>query len=260
MSFLRNNQSNNIVAEGELASILSQFDTNYVFGIMDDILEMRFSTFDLIPKANIVISYEDNFKSTLSDFPGDKDNIFTVKDRCYGTIIDRIAKAFDFEYRGDDSDDLFSVAKILYDFFISNYNRYVIDFLATVVLADKKNIYKALSMDRYKRDKDITTVNNKKIFNDPYIAILTAHMEEVMYYLLHESAFTMQDVLARTHPAYPYYINVMLVHVFPVHNFFDTYITQLVNSPLINASIITSLKLEVQRRSLPADFPVNMNF
>ncbi len=259
MNFLRNNQSYNVVAEGQLASILSYFDKNYVFGVMDDILSARTFTFDLIPKANIAISYEENFKTALSDFPGDKENINIVRNECYYTIIDRISRTFDFEYRGDEDDDLFSISRLLYDFFVSNYNNYVINFLATYIISEKKNLYKGLQLERYKKDKDITTVNNKKLFNDPLIVIITAHMDEVVYYILGQD-FTMQDILGVTYGQYPYFIDTMLLHVFPVHDFFKSYVGELLQSPSINPLIITSLKLEVQRRCLPDDCKLNLNF
>lgn len=258
-SFLLNNQAYNIKAEGQLATILSYFDRNYVFGVMDDILANRMQHFEPIPKANIVNSFEDNFKSTLAGFPEDKANIDAVREECYRTIIDRLAKAFNFEYRDTDTMDVFSITRLLYDFYVANHDGYIINLLATYIIQEKNMLYKALNMDQFRKDKDVTTINNKKLFDDPQIAIITAHLEYVIQYMM-DVDFSMEQILAVTYQNNPYYIASFMQHVFPKGDFYKDYYCSMVRSPNLNPLIVTYLKIEIQRRCMPDNSPINLNF
>lgn len=257
-SFLLNYQAYNIKAEGQLASILSQFDRNYVFGVMDDILAPK-SYFEPIPKANIVNAFEDNFKSTLVSFPEDRMNIIAVREECYRNIIDRLAKAFNFEFRDTEMMDIFSITRLLYDFYVSERDVHLINFLATYIIQEKSMLYKALNLDQYRKDKDVSTLNNKKLFDDPQLAIISSHLDYIIHYLM-DVDFDMEQILAFIYGYNTYYITAFMQHVFPKGDFFKDYYCTMIQNPAINPLIISYLKIEIQRRCLPADSKINLNF
>ena len=47
-SFNANLMEYNIITENELAQILSQYDTNYVFSVVDDALKSRFRSVPIV--------------------------------------------------------------------------------------------------------------------------------------------------------------------------------------------------------------------
>lgn len=258
-SFLQNNQAYNIRAEGQLASILSSFDTDYVIGIMEDILANQLNDFNPVPKANIINSFEDNFKAILNDYPEDKPNILDIRELTYSLILSKIAKAFNFEFRDTDQMDLYSIAKLLYDFFVSNYNGYLINFMADYIIREQDTLYKVLNMEQFKKDKDVTTIYNKKLFDSVQMAIISSHLDYVVKYMM-DMDFTMEQVLTVTYRNNPYHIAAFMQHVFPKMDFYKDYYCRLISIPNIYPIIVTYLKIDLQRRCLPADTRINLNF
>lgn len=258
-SFLQNNQAYNIRAEGQLASILSSFDTDYVIGIMEDILANQLNDFNPVPKANIINSFEDNFKAILNDYPEDKPNILDIRESTYSLILSKIAKAFNFEFRDTDQMDLYSIAKLLYDFFVSNYNGYLINFMADYIIREQDTLYKVLNMEQFKKDKDVTTIYNKKLFDSVQMAIVSSHLDYVVKYMM-DMDFTMEQVLTVTYRNNPYHIAAFMQHVFPKMDFYKDYYCRLISVPNIYPIIVTYLKIDLQRRCLPADTRINLNF
>ena len=258
-SFLQNNQAYNIRAEGQLASILSSFDTDYVIGIMEDILANQLNDFNPVPKANIINSFEDNFKAILNDYPEDKPNILDIRESTYSLILSKIAKAFNFEFRDTDQMDLYSIAKLLYDFFVSNYNGYLINFMADYIIREQDTLYKVLNMEQFKKDKDVTTIYNKKLFDSVQMAIISSHLDYVVKYMM-DIDFTMEQVLTVTYRNNPYHIAAFMQHVFPKMDFYKDYYCRLISIPNIYPIIVTYLKIDLQRRCLPADARINLNF
>lgn len=258
-SFLQNNQAYNIRAEGQLASILSSFDTDYVIGIMEDILANQLNDFNPVPKANIINSFEDNFKAILNDYPEDKPNILDIRESTYSLILSKIAKAFNFEFRDTDQMDLYSIAKLLYDFFVSNYNGYLINFMADYIIREQDTLYKVLNMEQFKKDKDVTTIYNKKLFDSVQMAIISSHLDYVVKYMM-DMDFTMEQVLTVTYRNNPYHIAAFMQYVFPKMDFYKDYYCRLISIPNIYPIIVTYLKIDLQRRCLPTDTRINLNF
>lgn len=247
-SFLMQNNSYNIKAENELAVILANFDTNYIMNVMEDILESNSEYFDVISKANMVNSFEDNFKQLLMDFPEDKTNILDIRESTYENMIVIMARHFDFEFLQTEDMDSFSIARLLYDFFIANMNIYLIQFLTDIIIKENQNIYNALNMDKYKKDKDITTIYNKKIFDNPNLVTICSHIDEVLD-LLCGMDFQMEQIL---NVVYSNNINLIMVfteHIRPNVDFFKSCYCKFIKNPVINPLIITYLKLEIQRRT-----------
>ena len=97
----RNSNVYNMIAEGEVAEILSNFSTSYVMDVIDSNIRNRFSYNPTLSNPNIVNSYEMNFKGMLSTFPNDADNIMSIRQETYLTIINKICSSFNMQYIGD---------------------------------------------------------------------------------------------------------------------------------------------------------------
>ena len=61
LNFLTNSKEYEIQANGQLSSILSQFDSDYVMHVIEATLEDQFLYFDILEKPNAVKAFEQQF-------------------------------------------------------------------------------------------------------------------------------------------------------------------------------------------------------
>ena len=115
-----------LVAEGELSTILSNFNSSYTYDVVDDLMRERYNSFSLISKPNFIDELEYSFKQLLDQFPSDKDNIIYTRNKTYLEIISRISNNSGVQFTIEDTDsvDIRYLASIIFDLFISNYNEY----------------------------------------------------------------------------------------------------------------------------------------
>jgi len=258
-SFTANSQAYNIQAENEVAILLSNFSTEYIFGVIQDILSERHRSFDILPKPNLVISFEANFKTLLAQFPSDRDNILQVRDQTYREIIELIAREFQMEIRYDETVDFFTTAKYMYDFFISNYNAYVSLFFSKIIAREKDGIYQALHLEETKKSKDITTLYNKKLYNDPKIALINSNLTKVIGYIT-QVEFSMETILNYIYGNNIIATNLFLQHLFPQVSFFQSAYCSLLRNQEIYPLVITAIRLEIQRINTPNDNNSSLQF
>lgn len=249
-SFTANSQAYNIQAENEVAVLLSNFSTEYVFGVIQDILAQRYASFDILPKPNLVISFEQNFKAFLAQYPSDKDNILQVREDTYKEIIELICKEFKMDIRYDETVDFFTVAKYIYDFFISNYNSYVSLFFSKIITREKDGIYQALHLEDTKKSKDVSTLYNKKLYTDPKMALINANLTKVIGYIS-QVEFDMETILNYIYGNNIIATNIFSQHVFPQVSFFQSAYCSLLQNPEIYPLVITAIRLEIQRLNAP---------
>jgi hypothetical protein len=251
-SFIANSQAYNIQAENEVAVLLSNFSTNYIFGVIQDILADRHTSFDILSKPNLVISFESNFKSALSQYPSDRNNILQVRDQTYREIIDLICKDFQMEIRYDETVDFFTTAKYIYDFFISNYNSYVSLFFSKIITREKDGIYQSLHLEETKKSKDSTTLYNKRLYNDPKIALINSNLTNVIGYIT-QVEFSMETILNYIYGNNVIATNLFMQHIFPQVSFFQSAYCSLLQNPALYPLVITAIRLEIQRLNAPND-------
>jgi hypothetical protein len=252
-SFLSNYQSAVIQSENEAASMMSNFSTEYIIGVITDLLDDRFNTFSIQPKPNFVLSYEANFKEALSLYPADKDNITKVREDTYIEIINLIAKKFNINIVYNEDLDSFSLARYMYDFFISNYDTYLCLFFSTYITREKDGLYEALHLENSKKSKDISTIYNKKMYSDMKIAIINANLDRVIGYIS-TIDFDMQTMLEYIYiNTDQYIIKLFTEHLQPQYDLFQSAFVPLLQNQNIYPSISTYIKLNLQRMNIPQD-------
>lgn len=249
-SFLSNYQSAVIQSENEAASMMSNFSTEYINGVITDILEDRFNTFSINPKPNFVLSYEANFKEALSMYIADKDNIMKVREDTYKEIINLISKAFNIDVLYDEDLDSFSLARYMYDFFISKYDIYICLFFSNYIIREKDGLYEALHLDDNKKSKDISTIYNKKMYSDYKIAIINANLDKVISYIS-TIDFDMQTILEYIYFTDQYIIKLFTEHLHPQYDLFQSAFIPIINNPSIYPLVSTDIKLNLQRMNVP---------
>lgn len=245
-SFLNNQQAYNIHAENEASVILSNFNTSYIHGVIEDLLQERLTKFDSDTKPNFVLSYEMAFKEMLQTHPEDVLNINYTRDTTYEEIMNIIAKAFDMELLYDDSLDKFTLASWMYDFFISNYDAYVCQFFSRFITKERDGLYTALGLDADKKSKDVSTIYNKKQYDDAKMAIINANLERAIGYVK-QLDFPIEQVLSFIYTDRPEVVNLFMNHLRPNVDFFKSSYSSLLDNPMVYPLAMVMIKLDLQR-------------
>lgn len=235
----RNSNVYNMIAEGEVAEILSNFSTSYVMDVIDSNIRNRFSYNPTLSNPNIVNSYEMNFKGMLSTFPNDADNIMSIRQETYLTIINKICSSFNMQYIGDQP-DCYVLAYNLYDLFVSGYSRNIINFFAKYIYRYSNEIYNNMGLDRYKKSKDSTTNYIRKVFdNSKNIDVIIARIRDVIYYI---SGF---DIDFYTFLSFNYpkeMCDFLYSNIAPMGNIFKDEFCSVINNP----AILTEIRIAIQ--------------
>lgn len=251
-SFLINQKAYSINSETEVATILSNFSTDFIYGVIEDILAQRTKTFSNMERPNFVMSLENTFKEMIVKYPSNEVNIKQVRNTTYEEISNIIAKSFDLELQYDDATDMFTMAYYLFDFFIANYDRYVCLFFSRVITREKESLYNTLNLDESKKSKDISTIYNKKLYNDPKLALINANLGKVIGFLC-TLDFPINNILETIYAGRLEVVSFLISHVRPQVDFFHSAYGALLDNPQIYPMALTFIKLEIQRQNVGSD-------
>ena len=129
LDFMMNNKEYEYSSDGNLAAILAQFNSEYVMHVVSDTLEIQFNSFDTIPKPNAVKAYKMVFNELYNQYQIDKDQILDVEIDLYNNIISIIGTKYGFQFINPEVTDIYTLALYVYDFFVSKFNTYLVNFL-----------------------------------------------------------------------------------------------------------------------------------
>lgn len=177
--FVSNFLTYNINTEGEVARMLSHFNSEFIFDVIRDNLNQRFN-YTPIAAPNIVSSFEQNFKLIKENYHTDHDQIDTVRLSTYKEIIDIICKEHKLEFIDNDNLDYYSAAFYLYDFLVSNFSTYMAFFFASFIYKERNSIYESLDLNNMKKNKDSSTLYGKKMYKDTKLAVITANLDYII--------------------------------------------------------------------------------
>lgn len=235
----RNDQIYNMVAEGEVAELLSQFSNSYVVDVIDSNIRNRFAYNPTVSNPNIVNSYEINFKDMLNRFPSDADNIMSIRYETYLNIINKICSTFNLQYVGNEPDG-FILAYNLYDLLVSGYARNIINFFARYIYINRNELYNNIGLDRYKKNRDSSSNYIRKVYNDNVTAIIIARIKEVIYYI---SGF---DIDLYTYLSYNYpkdMCDFFYSNIQPLGNIFKDEFCRVLDNP----TLLTDIRIAIQK-------------
>lgn len=179
--FIADNSTYNIENEYSMSVILSHFDTDYIYGVI--INKIRNKYFEISDIVNIPYTYNENFKQLLSIYTNDNDRelILQTRNTIYTEIIDLLCKSFDLEFNPiEDQIDLYNPVYYLFDLLVSGFTNYVIIFFANYIVKERNNLYNSLNLGQYKREKDSSTIYNKKRINNTKLAIIISKLSYVI--------------------------------------------------------------------------------
>lgn len=235
----RNDQIYNMVAEGEVAELLSRFSNSYVMDVIDNSIRNRYAYNPTVSNPNIINSYEMNFKDMLANYPSDSESILSIRNEVYLDIIRKICTSFNVEYIGD-VPDCYMIAYHLYDLFVSGYSRNIINFFARYIYINRQTLYSNMGLDKYKKVKDSSSNYIRKIYDDTTVAVIIARIKEVIYYI---SGF---DVDFYTFLTFNYSRDVcdfIYQNVQPYGNIFKEEFCNVINNP----AILTEIRIAIQK-------------
>lgn len=229
--------------EYNVAEILSHFDSDVVLDIMEDkIQNMNLAATYIQP--NIVDSFENNFKAMQAQFPGDSDNIRSIRARVYMDIIEILCKHFNLQFNTmDDSIDLYTAAYYLYDFLVCNFKTYMENFFTSFIINNKDSLYRALDLDALKKNKDSSMVYNKMVYDDNKFVVICSNLGKVIKYIS-TMDITLENIFKSTYASLE--INMFLCNAFmDLGDFFRTHYCSIVNRIDIMPIIITDVSLQL---------------
>lgn len=180
-SFTANSQTYNVVTENELVEVLSHYNSDFVFSIIDQCLKYRFMNVPVTQYPNVVAGWEQNFKAIIAQY-GDssREEVMRVRNETYREIIDTICKEFNMSFTIDDMVDLYSAAYHMYELMVSNFTDNMVTFFANFIYKERSYIYDSLNLAEMKKNKDSSTIYGKKIYKDIKLAVINANIDAVV--------------------------------------------------------------------------------
>lgn len=180
-SFNANSQMYNVVTENELSEVLSHYNSEFIFSIVDEAMKKRFLTVPLTAVPNVVGAWEQNFKAIMATYGSESHaEVMRVRNETYDEIIEMICKEFGLNFTIDDSIDKFSAAFHLYNLFVCNFTENLVEFFANFIYKERSSLYESLGLAELKKNKDSSTIYGKKVFKDIKIAIINANINMVL--------------------------------------------------------------------------------
>lgn len=235
-----------VTSENEIASILSKFNGDYLMDVIKSHLENKYNIYPNLAAPNIVASFEQNFKNLQNTYISDKENIAIVREQTYKNIIDIICKEYNLVFTDTGNLDYFAIAYYLYDSLVSNFINYITTFFSSYVYKEKNSLYDMLDMDALKKNKDTSTIYNKKLYKDLKLAILNANLEVVLNSMM-QFDVPFEIVVGSVYFNNKAIVNTILSCVTSSGDFYKDFYCGAFRSEEHSPAIITNIRLAIQR-------------
>lgn len=252
MSQLINNSGiYTLTTENELAVVLSKFNSQIIFDIIQEHLANKYSDNFILPKANVVNSFEQSFINLKSQYPMDHENINEVRNETYVAIINILAKEYNLIIREDSNLDPYSLAYYMYDFLVANFSNYIIQFFSKYIYNERINLYNYFHLEDLKRNKDTSTLYHKKRYKDSKLGLINANLIPILNDI---SIFdiTFENILDYTY-ADKNIVMLLSTYVGVQYDFYKEHFCRAVVDSILSPVYITNIRLELQKMQLVED-------
>lgn len=171
--------------ERNVSMVLTHFNSEYIMSVVDESLIRRFMSYSpSLP--NIMDATEQHFRIAVKSGSLDENDIAEfdqVRMIIYEQTIEKLCSVHNLEKNFDfqENIDIYTVARILYDFLIVNFKNNVATFFTHYINTNQEEIYNSMGLDKYKKDKDSTVMFGKKFYDNQIITIISANIEKVLY-------------------------------------------------------------------------------
>ena len=251
LDFLMNDKEYEIQAIGQVATILSQFNSDYVMDVVRNTLSEQFNHFDTVPKPNIAESFETYFKELLRTYPTDETNILETRHQTYMDIRDIICRQFALGFVNDDV-NMYSITTLLYDFFVAKFNFYMVNFYCRYIATEKSALFMNMGLEKASKEDNSSMNYARHAFgDDEELAAVIANLPVVL------GALKNIDVPDRFVYQTAYGNNQLLIDLLDSHIQPNTSIFNIYNSILFNPAlypiIVTQIRLKIQMQNTNID-------
>lgn len=180
-SFNANLQAFNVNTENELAEVLSHYNSEFIFSIVNEAMKSRFLSVPIAAIPNVVGAWEQNFKAIIAKYGSEsREQVLQVRNDTYDEIIEMICKEFGLNFTIDDSIDKYSAAFHLYNLLVCNFIDNLTIFFANFIYKERNSLYESLGLAELKKNKDSSTIYGKKVYKDIKLAIINANIDMVI--------------------------------------------------------------------------------
>ena len=246
------NGYNNIDTDAGIGTILSNFSTEYINHVISDSLNMKFRPFGS-PMPNYVDILNRHFLSISANSPDYIENVSEVRSETFKEIILKICSYYNLQFTADldslDIEELYGIARTLYDIFISRFTDFMIDFFVSYIVNNSDAIYVNLEKDENtKRPKESGLYSPKNYVNPKFI-LIHANINQIIYNMASYD-ISLQELLNYfLTPIQASRLGSMLVDVNDIYkNHYASYILD----QRYSAGILTNIKLKLQSRTQEA--------
>lgn len=168
---LQQNTDYEVSSFAEVSSIIHHFTPEMVNDVLVKAIETREVNF-IGSKPNIPEALEANYRKQLEEYPQMSQEINSAKTEIYEYVISLLCNSFQLNFIGDESIDRYSAAFWLYDFLVSKFDKYLIEFLSSYIIRESDTFYQMLVT---KEDRKDTTAYTRRVFKGDALAIGMIH-------------------------------------------------------------------------------------
>lgn len=186
----------------EIAMVLSSFDQQIIYDIVQEKLVTRFDNVISTLNGNLVQACDQNFKYIKVSYPYNVQEINDVEAETYQTIVNLLCDFYKINYKlpeYEGADDQRAVyyftAYFLYDFLVDNFFKNISIFYAGYLINNKDAIYQSMGLDKFKKEKNSSISYAKQVYSDSKIAAISANIIHVVKNMA-TFDITVKDILA----------------------------------------------------------------
>lgn len=256
-SFLTDPTSMNIFNEADLSNILMNCGFENIIDIIENNIDYRFTN----NITNLAGTIENVFKIHMINIGEGSpalNSLKTIKEDAYKNIITIICNKFNLTFDMESyTGDLYTVAYILYDFLISNFRNNISNFYTNFIIKEKNSIYDILEIARFKKQKDSTTIYNKKTYNNQKLGLISANLNFVIDNM---SAFDLSfsNIIENIFYYDKNTAHFIITHFIPNGDFYRDIIIPIFNSGY-KSTLIIDISHKINQASIDVDTSIFTN-
>lgn len=234
--------------EGEALKIIPKLDEESIIDITKNGIINRYDFNILVPNNNLPLLLEQTYKQGEVLYPESVEELEAQKNRLLSLILDTISQECEVQIEIPENASLYSYTYYIYDFLVSNFKQYLINFFTNYIVKEKNSIYQNMNLSMYKKEKNTSTKYGKTLYTNPKMAIITSYLHLVIQNL------TAYDISLET-ILYNVYSNSSIItsileSVFPINDFYQTQYVSLITNPYISQSIISNIRFALHNISI----------
>lgn len=234
------NSDYDIISTAEVSSIIDKYSPEMLNISLNGVLQTK-ETYHNIPIGNMIEAFEHNFKRDLERIPQYQADMLERRAELYTSITEKVCAAHNMTFNVDPNMDIYSASYYIYDFLVSHYYQFCIEFFSTFLSAEAESICKMLE------DSGIQISAHqyaKKRYGGKYssIGVIHTHLNEVLDML---ASFDISfETIIRTEIKDPATANFMLTALTDNGDFFKDFYMRTISGSN-RAEAVTNIRFKL---------------